>query len=68
MGEGLYEIRAKGSEGQGRVFYCTVKGRTIIILHGFIEKTQATPKRELEIARRRIREVEVKDERTRKGQ
>jgi len=65
MGDGLYEIRAKGPEGQGRVFYCTVQAKKIIMLHGFIKKTQATPKRELDIARRRIREV--KNERTRKG-
>ncbi len=65
MGEGIYEIRAKGAEGRGRVFYCTIKGKTIIMLHGFIKKTPATPKHELDIARRRMREV--KDERTGKG-
>ena len=65
MGGGLFEIRAKGPEGQGRVFYCTVQGKTIIMLHAFQKKTQATPKRELDIARRRMREV--KDERTRKS-
>jgi len=66
MGGGLFEIRAKGPEGQGRVFYCTVQVRTIIMLHGFIKKTQTTPKRELDIARRRMREV--KNERARDGQ
>lgn len=65
MGEGIYKIRAKGAEGQGRVFYCTIKGKTIIMLHGFIKKTPATPKHELDVARRRMREV--KDERTGKG-
>lgn len=64
MGDGLYEIRARGTEGQGRVFYCTVQRNTIIMLHGFIKKTQATPKREITIARRRMREV--RNERTRK--
>ena len=65
MGDGLFEIRAKGLEGQGRVFYCTLQGKTIIILHGFIKKTQTTPKRELDIARRRAKEV--KNERARKS-
>jgi phage-related protein len=65
MDKGLYEIRVKGREGQGSVFYCTIQGKTIIMLHGFIKKTPATPKRELDIARRRMREV--KNERTRKG-
>ncbi|MGA2400113.1 MAG: type II toxin-antitoxin system RelE/ParE family toxin [Syntrophobacteraceae bacterium] len=65
LGGGIYEIRAKGPEGQGRVFYCTIRVQTIIILHGFIKKTQAIRKRELDIARRRMREV--KNERTGKG-
>jgi phage-related protein len=66
MGGGLFEIRAKGPEGQGRIFYCTVQRRTIIMLHGFIKKTRATPKRELDIVSRRMREV--KNERVREGQ
>lgn len=57
MGDGLYEIRAKGREGIARAFHCLVKSNRIIILHGFIKKTEKTPPHELEIARRRRREV-----------
>ena len=57
MGDGLYEIRAKAEEGIGRAFYCTLVGRRIVILHGFIKKTDKTPGRELEIARNRMKEV-----------
>jgi phage-related protein len=57
MGDGLFEIRAKGKEGIGRVFFCTVKGKEIIILHSFVKKTQRTPKKELEKARRRLKEL-----------
>jgi phage-related protein len=57
MGDGLFELRPRGSEGIARVMYCTKIGRRIVILHVFIKKTQKTPKRELEIARRRQREV-----------
>ena len=57
MGDGLFEIRAKGKEGIGRAFFCTVKGKEIIILHSFVKKTQRTPKKELEKARRRLREL-----------
>lgn len=57
MGNGLFELRPRGPEGVGRVFYCTRVGRGIIILHVFIKKTEETPKRELEIARRRQREM-----------
>jgi len=57
MGKGLFEIRAKGKEGIGRSLFCTVKGKEIVILHSFIKKTQKTPKRELEKARNRMKEL-----------
>lgn len=57
MGGGLFEIRAKGREGIGRAFYCTVVGQRIVILHAFIKKTEQTPQRELDIARARLKEV-----------
>ncbi len=57
MGDGLFELRPRGREGIGRALYCFVVGRKVIVLHGFLKKSQATPKRELEIARRRMKEV-----------
>ena len=57
MGGGLFELRPRGREGIARVFYCMNVGRKIIILHSFIKKTHETPKRELDIARRRRKEV-----------
>ena len=59
MGGGLFEVRAKGREGIGRVFYCTVTGQRIVILHAFIKKTEQTPARELETARTRLKEVKA---------
>lgn len=35
FGEGLFEIRAKGQEGIGRAFFCTLIGQKIVILHAF---------------------------------
>ena len=58
MGNGLFEIRAKGKEGIGRAFFCTVKGQEIVILHSFVKKTQRTPKKELEKARRRLKDLD----------
>ncbi|MDS4028194.1 MAG: type II toxin-antitoxin system RelE/ParE family toxin [Candidatus Contendobacter sp.] len=55
MGDGLFELRCKSQEGIGRAFYCTMVGRQIIILHGFIKKTHKTPDRELKTARKRMR-------------
>ena len=57
MGDGLFEIRAKGKEGIGRSIYCMVKGQEIIILNSFIKKTNKTPKKELELARKRMKEL-----------
>jgi phage-related protein len=57
MGNGLFELRPKGSEGIGRVFYCTQVGQTIVMLHTFIKKTQQTPDKELQIALRRLKEI-----------
>jgi len=59
MGAGLFEIRAKGLEGIGRAFYCTVLKDEIVILHGFIKKTGKTPSKELEIAKKRMQEVKL---------
>jgi phage-related protein len=57
MGDGLFEVRAKTGEGIGRAFYCTLVGRRIVVLHGFIKKTDKTPAKELKIARDRLKEI-----------
>jgi len=57
MGGGLFELRPRGREGIGRALYCFAVGQKVMILHGFIKKSQAAPKRDLEIARRRMKEV-----------
>ena len=56
---GLFEIRAKGKEGIGRSFFCMVKGKEVIILHSFIKKSQKTPKKEMKLARKRLKEVKA---------
>ena len=58
LNDGLFEIRAKAQEGIGRSIYCYQKGQKIIILHSFVKKTQKTPKKELEIALKRKKELE----------
>ena len=58
MGAGLFEIRAKGREGIGWAFYCTMVGERIVILHAIIKKSAKTPLRDLELARTRQREVQ----------
>jgi phage-related protein len=57
MGQGLFELRIKAAEGIARVFYCTLPGRRIVILHQFTKKSEKTPRKELETALRRMKEV-----------
>ncbi len=57
MGDGLFELRLKAREGIARVFYCTLVGRKIMVLHQFIKKTERTPLKELNTARRRMKEA-----------
>ena len=57
MGEGLFELRLKAAEGIARVFFCTVVGRKIVVLHPFVKKSEKTPNRELKIARHRMKDL-----------
>ena len=43
MGGGLFELRLKAAEGIALVFYCTVVGRRIVVLHQLVKKTARTP-------------------------
>ncbi len=57
LDSGLYEIRAKGKEGIARSVYCTAKEKEIVILHSFIKKSQKIPKKDLDLAKKRMKEV-----------
>lgn len=57
MGDGLFELRLKAGEGIARVFYCTIVDRRIVMLHHFVKKSPKTPRKELETARRRLKEI-----------
>ena len=56
---GLFGLQLKRTEGIARVFFCTIVGRRITMLHSFIKKTQKTPAREIEVARKRMKEVDM---------
>lgn len=57
MGDGLYEVRTNLSDRIARVLF-TVSGDRMFLLHGFIKKTQKTPKSELELALKRKKILE----------
>lgn len=54
----IWELRASGRDGIARSLYVTASGRRLVILRTFIKKTQKTPRQEIEIALKRLREVE----------
>lgn len=56
MGQGLWEVRTTlPSKRIARVLFCLHDGR-LVALHGFIKKTQATPKADLDLARQRMKD------------
>ena len=57
FGDGLFELRLKGAEGIARVFFCTLVGRRIVMLHCFVKKSERTPVRERELAEARMKEI-----------
>jgi phage-related protein len=57
MGSGMFEVRAKGKEGIGRSLFCIIKGEEIVILHSFVKKSQKTSKKDLDLAKQRMKEI-----------
>ena len=54
--KGLWEVRSNIKDGIARTFF-TVEEGTMVLLHGFVKKSQETPPNELQTARRRLRNI-----------
>jgi len=52
LGDGLWELRSVLEDNIARIFF-TFYQNQIVLLHGFIKKTEKTPKGELALARKR---------------
>jgi phage-related protein len=57
IGRGVHELRFRDRSGIYRVIYFLAGAGVIHLLHGFTKKTQQTPVQSIEIAKRRLREV-----------
>ena len=57
MAAGLWEVRSDLARGIARVFF-TVIDAEIVLLHGFVKKSRATPATELEAAKKRMKEIQ----------
>jgi phage-related protein len=54
---GVEELRIRDRGGIYRAFYYTKSADGILIFHAFVKKTQATPGREMELGRKRLKEL-----------
>jgi phage-related protein len=54
VGKGVEEIRVLDSSGAYRVIYFARRAAAVYVLHAFHKKTQRTPQKDLEIAKRRF--------------
>ena len=53
----LWEMRMKGKDGIARAAYVTATGYRVVVVRVFPKKTEKTPRREIELALARAREV-----------
>jgi phage-related protein len=53
----LWEIRLTGKNGIGRALYVTAGDRRVVVVRVFLKKTQKTPRREIELALQRAKEL-----------
>ena len=59
LGGGLWEVRSSLTSNRiARVIFCAAQGH-MVLLHGFIKKTQKTPQAELDLACTRQKEVDL---------
>lgn len=57
LGKGLYEVRSNISDNKiARVIF-TIVGHYMVLLHGFIKKSQQTPKPDMDLALKRMKEL-----------
>ena len=58
LGHGLWEVRSDLANNRtARVLFCVVRSN-LVLLHGFIKKTEKTPDKELSLAHKHMREIE----------
>ena len=57
LGDKLWEMRMTGKDGIGRAIYTAAADRRLVVLHAFVKKTQKTPRHEIELALRRLKEI-----------
>lgn len=55
VGPGVREIRIREAGGAFRIIYLATVGDSVVVLHAFQKKTQATPAKDIALAASRLR-------------
>jgi phage-related protein len=58
---GVSELRLKRQDGSFRASCHTASSRGVLVFHAFVKKTRRTPPLEIELARRRLKELLDRD-------
>jgi phage-related protein len=58
VGKSVYEIRVRDQSGAFRVIYLAKFEKYVYVLHCFQKKTERTAKRDIDLAKSRLRELE----------
>lgn len=53
----VWEMRMRGKDGIARAAYVTTTARRVIVVHVFVKKTEKTPRRDIELALKRAKEI-----------
>lgn len=57
LGAGAAELRIRDSAGIYRAFYVVKVADAVLIFHAFTQKTQKTPEQDIELGRKRLKEM-----------
>jgi phage-related protein len=57
VGSGVSEIRLHDASGAYRAFYVVRTTQAVLVFHVFVKKTATTPRREIRLAQRRLKEM-----------
>ena len=62
LGEGIFELRFKGKEGQIRALFFFFSEKRIVFTNGFAKKTEKTPRKEIAIAHKRRKDFLIRNQ------
>ena len=53
----IWEMRMRGRDGISRALYVTVRNKRVVVVRVFVKKTRTTPRREIDLALQRAKEI-----------